>query len=427
MNSPHAAGSDIPTTWTREQVEQLVEDEGIRYQRIELPYGIVTSGKDRSATAAQLFPDDLTGKTVLDIGCNHGFICHEAARRGAARVVGIDIEESMIRGARRIADCLGYDIEFRVGDMEREPIEEQFDFVVCLNVMHHFLNPLSVLDNLRRSTRERLMIETPNCASNDRRKMGLRRLAARFLDRFPIMFAAPCGTTGGHFVPKFVFTPSAIRNILTMHRHEFASVRKVPSQFKNREMVRCDKRRIEHLVMLGGLPGVGKSHLIDQIESGAANDIAESLGTRSGAFQSTNAQRLQRITDAEVDTLLVHYSILMPYNHKRTYETDEFLGVVDCAQRITFATVWAPGEIYRRQLKETKIDATTVNGVFKGMQRNIDLLDEVQDEARLVEYYEKWFAYTQSRGDNVVLMRNPDGDGYTQATLAEWRAAVGAA
>ena len=34
---------------------------------------------------------DLTGKTVLDIGCGYGENCTEFLRLGAAKVVGVDI------------------------------------------------------------------------------------------------------------------------------------------------------------------------------------------------------------------------------------------------------------------------------------------------------------------------------------------------
>ena len=42
---------------------------------------------------ADSIPADLTGKSVLDIGCNAGFYSIEMKRRGADRVLGIDNDE----------------------------------------------------------------------------------------------------------------------------------------------------------------------------------------------------------------------------------------------------------------------------------------------------------------------------------------------
>src|ERR1700710_3019686 len=58
-------------------------------------------------------PQDLTGKTVLDIGCNAGFYSLEMKRRGAARVLGIDTDEHYLRQARFAAEISDVDVEFR--------------------------------------------------------------------------------------------------------------------------------------------------------------------------------------------------------------------------------------------------------------------------------------------------------------------------
>lgn len=46
---------------------------------------------------------DLSGKTVLDVGCGTGDVSIAAARAGAARVIGLDIAPQMIRVASRAA------------------------------------------------------------------------------------------------------------------------------------------------------------------------------------------------------------------------------------------------------------------------------------------------------------------------------------
>ncbi|KAF8324338.1 Bicoid-interacting protein 3-domain-containing protein [Cantharellus anzutake] len=43
-----------------------------------------------------------SGKSVLDIGCNEGWVsCEIAQQRGASRVLGVDIDETLINAARR--------------------------------------------------------------------------------------------------------------------------------------------------------------------------------------------------------------------------------------------------------------------------------------------------------------------------------------
>src|SRR5947209_2473675 len=49
---------------------------------------------------ADAIASDLSGASVLDIGCNAGFYSMEMKRRGAARVLGLDDEEQYLTQAR---------------------------------------------------------------------------------------------------------------------------------------------------------------------------------------------------------------------------------------------------------------------------------------------------------------------------------------
>src|SRR5436190_21565221 len=62
---------------------------------------------------ADAIPADLTGLTVLDIGCNAAFYAMEMKRRGAARVLGLDTGDDYLAQARFAADVNGLDIEVR--------------------------------------------------------------------------------------------------------------------------------------------------------------------------------------------------------------------------------------------------------------------------------------------------------------------------
>ncbi len=59
-----------------------------------------------------VIPDDLEGKSVLDIGCNAGFYTMEMKRRNAGRVVGIDSDPRYLQQARFAAAQAGLDLEF---------------------------------------------------------------------------------------------------------------------------------------------------------------------------------------------------------------------------------------------------------------------------------------------------------------------------
>src|SRR3954454_22903663 len=97
-------------------------------------------------------PEDLRGKTVLDIGCNAGFYSIEMKRRGASRVLGIDSDERYLDQARLAAEVLGHDdaIQFAKLDVyDVGAIGETFDRVIFMGVLYHLRRPLLALALIR--------------------------------------------------------------------------------------------------------------------------------------------------------------------------------------------------------------------------------------------------------------------------------------
>lgn len=89
---------------------------------------------------------DLAGKSVLDVGCDHGEWCRIASERGASRVLGLDRG----RGVRKDGQVVHVDLvalnnaqgwracEFRQFDLGSEWTEfGAFDVVLFLSVYHH--------------------------------------------------------------------------------------------------------------------------------------------------------------------------------------------------------------------------------------------------------------------------------------------------
>lgn len=94
-------------------------------------------------------PIDLTGKTVLDVGCNAGFYSLEMKKRGAERVLGIDSDEDYLAQARFAAEVCGADIEFvKMSVYDVAQLREKFDIVLFLGVLYHLRHPLLALDLL---------------------------------------------------------------------------------------------------------------------------------------------------------------------------------------------------------------------------------------------------------------------------------------
>lgn len=94
-----------------------------------------------------MFPRDLSGKRVLDLGCNEGFFCIEAKRRGASYVLGVDANPKPIALARARAASEGLDIDFAVCDFT-EASNGPFDLVLLLSALHYAEDPKAVFERV---------------------------------------------------------------------------------------------------------------------------------------------------------------------------------------------------------------------------------------------------------------------------------------
>ena len=89
---------------------------------------------------------ELTDKVVIDFGCGTGAEAIEVARRGARKVIGLDVRESVLDTARRDAR--------RAGVAERcafvTETDKQADVVLSLDAFEHFDDPAGVLRMMER-------------------------------------------------------------------------------------------------------------------------------------------------------------------------------------------------------------------------------------------------------------------------------------
>lgn len=82
-------------------------------------------------------PEDLGGRSVLDVGCNAGFYALEMKWRNAGRVLGIDSDPRYLAQARFAAAYFGLDVEFeRMSVYDVPKLGETFDYVIFMGVFY---------------------------------------------------------------------------------------------------------------------------------------------------------------------------------------------------------------------------------------------------------------------------------------------------
>jgi len=105
----------------------------------------------------------IEGKTVLDIGCGPGHYSISLARAGAARAVGLDFADGMLRLAADHARQAGVEdrCEFRNTDFLQYTPSEPFDYVIVMGFMDYMSDPMVVIRKVLSLTRHRAFFSFP--------------------------------------------------------------------------------------------------------------------------------------------------------------------------------------------------------------------------------------------------------------------------
>jgi len=134
------------------------------HQRFEIAPGVFTPGVNdvEFLLDTARVPKRLDGATVLDIGTTNGGAAFECERRGASRVVAVDIADDNWFGFASIKEILGSRAEHIQANIYELPalLTEIFDVVFFWGVLYHLRHPLLALDNVRRLAREHVSIES---------------------------------------------------------------------------------------------------------------------------------------------------------------------------------------------------------------------------------------------------------------------------
>jgi tRNA (mo5U34)-methyltransferase len=157
------AGSREPRG-EQEARDLIASSDFVWHQRFELAPGVETPGHNDIVWLmdAAGVPGDLSGLSAIDLGTTNGGAAFELERRGAERVVAVDVKSPEHYGFARLRRFLGSDVEWVQASVYEvaEVIGERFDLVLCLGVLYHLRHPLLALDNIRDLIAGKALIET---------------------------------------------------------------------------------------------------------------------------------------------------------------------------------------------------------------------------------------------------------------------------
>ena len=169
--------STIDMNFSDEEVKKKIKELGPWRHNIDLGNGIKTREDDLpeynpegrwKKLIGKMFPEDMTGLTVLDVGCNTGFYSIKVKKRGAERVVALDDAEKNIRQAIFLSEWFKAKLEIIKQDLLEYVLttNEQFDYVIFSRVFYHLRYPNLILDRLGQMVNKKLIFLTETIGDN---------------------------------------------------------------------------------------------------------------------------------------------------------------------------------------------------------------------------------------------------------------------
>ena len=159
--------------------------------------------------------DQIKKFSILDIGCNDGWVLHQLSDLPFNKMVGIEPREKNINKGCIVRKILKLEnsVEYRVGDIESLK-NEVFDIVICAGLLYHVESIPLALRKVRESCRNMLFIESRIISSSYitqelKDEIEMRDLVYQFEDEI-------CGVTAQKYESAYYDGSAAYNTIVNI-------------------------------------------------------------------------------------------------------------------------------------------------------------------------------------------------------------------
>jgi ubiquinone/menaquinone biosynthesis C-methylase UbiE len=104
---------------------------------------------------------NVTGKSVLEVGCGNGDVSYLCAKKGL-KTMATDLAIGNLNELKSKFDTKEFDFETKVANVENLPFDDNsFDTSICLHTLEHVRNLNLAIGELKRVTKKRIIIIVP--------------------------------------------------------------------------------------------------------------------------------------------------------------------------------------------------------------------------------------------------------------------------
>lgn len=140
------------------------------YHKIDFGTGISLSTTKQARNPEEMWknwiepylPSDLSGKSVLDLGCNSGYLSMKMKKKGASKVVSVDYNDKFIKQTKFVSKWFNVDLEIIHQEAHEFVLttDYQFDYIIFVGLFYHLKYGVMVLDRLAEMTKEKLFFQS---------------------------------------------------------------------------------------------------------------------------------------------------------------------------------------------------------------------------------------------------------------------------